>query len=286
MPLILVACLNDAIADSSTTFALWPTAAPGALGNTTNDIPTLTVYPAGKTATGAAMVICPGGGYGGLSPHEGSDYALWFSQHGVTCFVLRYRLGSHGYHYPAMFQDVSRAVRLVRSRAAEWDIDPNRLGIIGSSAGGHLASLLLTHFDAGNLKANDPVERESSRPNLGILCYAVLTMQGSYVNQGSRINLLGSHQPPSLLKFLSSERQVTSNTPPCFIWTTCEDDIVPLENSLQFASALRSNNVPFELHIFQKGGHGMALGDGPPFQNAHPWAADCLAWLREKHYAR
>src|ERR1700690_1938050 len=244
---------------------LWPDGAPGALGSTTNDVPTLTPYlPDPANATGAAMLICPGGGYAQLAPHEGRDYALWLNQHGVTCFVLKYRLGSHGYRHPAMLQDAARAVRLVRERAADWKIDPKRVGIMGSSAGGHLASTLMTHFDSGNTNSADPVERQSSRPDLGILCYPVITM-GEYTHKGTRNNLLGTNQPPELVKLLSNELQVTSNTPPCFIWTTFEDKTVPIENTLLFAGALRKNHVPFDLHIYQQGGHGMGLKDKPPF---------------------
>jgi acetyl esterase/lipase len=269
-----------------TPIPLWPDGAPGALGSTTNDIPTLTPYlPDPANATGAAMVICPGGGYAHLAPHEGNDYALWLNQHGVTCFVLKYRLGSNGYRHPVMLQDAARAMRLVRSRASDWKVDPKRVGIMGSSAGGHLASTLMTHFDAGNTNSDDPVERQSSRPDLGVLCYAVITL-GEYTHKGSRNNLLGTNQPPELVKLLSNELQVTSNTPPCFIWTTFEDKTVPMENTLLFAEALRKNHVPFDLHIYQKGGHGMGLKDKPPFVNPHPWAGDCLFWLRQQGFVK
>ncbi len=216
---------------------LWPDGAPGALGTNAPDVPTLTPYfPDPTNRTGAAMVICPGGGYAHLAPHEGNDYALWLNQHGVTCFVLKYRLGLNGYHYPAEFEDVTRAMRLVRARAEEWKIDPHRIGIMGSSAGGHLASTLLTHFDSGNTNSNDPIEQQSSRPDLGILCYAVITM-GEYTHQGSKQYLLGKHPPSKLVKLLSNELQVKTNTPPCFIWCTYEDKTVPMENSLMFAGA-------------------------------------------------
>ncbi|HTY86390.1 MAG TPA: alpha/beta hydrolase [Candidatus Acidoferrum sp.] len=265
---------------------LWPGDAPGARGNTTNDIPTLTPYlPDPTNATGAAMVICPGGGYAHLAPHEGNDYALWLNQHGVAGFVLKYRLGSSGYRHPAMLQDAGRAVRLVRARAADWKIDPQRVGIMGSSAGGHLASTLLTHFDPGNPAAADPVERQSSRPDLGILCYAVITL-GDLSHKGSRENLLGTNPPPELVKSLSNELQVTTNTPPCFLWCTYEDKTVPMENSLLFAEALRKNQVPFDLHIYQKGRHGLGLNNQPPFTNPHPWANDCLFWLKQQGFVK
>jgi len=281
---ILFASLILSRAEMKTAIPLWPDGAPGALGSSSNDIPTLTPYlPDPAKATGAAMVICPGGGYSHLAAHEGNDYALWLNQHGVTCFVLKYRLGSSGYHHPAMLQDGARAVRLVRAFAADWKIDPKRVGIIGSSAGGHLASTLMAHFNMGNPDAADPVERQSSRPDLGILCYPVITM-GEYAHQGSKTFLLGTNPPPELVKLLSNELQVTTNTPPCFIWQTFEDKAVPVENSLLFAEALRKAGVPFDLHIYQKGRHGLGLDDKPPFAHPHPWAGDCLFWLKQQGF--
>lgn len=263
---------------------LWPDGAPGALGHSSNDIPTLTPYlPPAKIATGAAMVICPGGGYEHLEPREGRDYALWLNQHGLTCFVLKYRLGSHGYHYPVEFQDVTRAMRWVRAHAADYKINPGRIGIMGSSAGGHLASLVLTHFDAGNTTSADPIERQSSRPDLGILCYPVITL-GEFTHHGSLTNLLGANPPPELVKELSSELQVRTNTPPCFIWSTWRDQAVPVENTLMFAVALRKHQVPFDLHIYENGHHGLALADKFPFAHPHPWANDCLYWLKQHKF--
>ena len=283
---VLFSSLILARAEIQVSLLLWPDGAPGALGSTSNDIPTLTLYlPDATNATGAAMVICPGGGYGHLAPHEGKNYALWLNQHGVTCFVLKYRLGSNGYRYPAMLQDAARAIRLVRAQAADWKSDPKRVGIMGSSAGGHLASTLLTHFDLGNTNAADPIERQSSRPDIGILCYPVITM-GEYAHQGSKTNLLGTHPPSKLVKLLSNELQVTTNTPPCFIWQTFEDKTVSVENSLMFAEALRKNHVPFDLHIYQKGKHGLGLNDNPPFAHPHPWTNACLFWLKEQGFGQ
>jgi acetyl esterase/lipase len=259
---------------------LWPDGAPGALGQSANDIPTLTPYLADPSAaTGAAMVILPGGGYGGLAAHEGKGYADWLVTNGISCFVVKYRLGSHGYRHPCMLQDAARAVRLVRARSGEWKIDPKRVGIMGSSAGGHLASTLLTHFDLGKPDAADPVDRQSSRPDGGILCYPVITM-GQYTHQGSKNNLLGKDPSPELVTLLSNELQVTKDTPPCFIWHTWEDQGVKVENSLNFALALQKAGVPYDLHIYQKGGHGMGLGKG------HPWAADCIFWLKAQGWVR
>ena len=271
-------------ANMLTPIPLWPEGAPGALGTSTNDIPMLTVYlPDAGKATGAAMVICPGGGYAHLAAHEGNDYALWLNQHGVAGFVLQYRLGSHGYHHPAMLNDAARAVRWVRAHAGDYRIDLKRVGIMGSSAGGHLASTLVTHFDAGNPSAADAVERQSSRPDLGILCYPVISL-GDFAHLGSKRNLLGTNPPPELVQQFSSELQVTAATPPCFVWSTAEDKTVPVENSLLFAAALQKNHVPFDLHIYQKGRHGIGLADKPPFAHPHPWAGDCLFWLKEQGF--
>jgi len=211
---------------------LWPDGAPGALGKEPKDIPTLTAYyPAAETATGAGMVICPGGGYAGLAPHEGEAYAHWFNEQGIAAFVLKYRLGSAGYRHPRMLEDAARAVRLVRFHAAEWKLDAKRIGLIGSSAGGHLASTLLTHFYAGQTNAADPVDRVSCRPDLGVLCYAVITM-GDETHRGSRDNLLGKNAPPELIQELSNQLHVSKETPPCFLFHTSEDAAVPVENSL------------------------------------------------------
>jgi len=283
---IFCASLMLGRAQMQTAIPLWPNGAPGALGTSSNDIPTLTPFLCASNATGAAMVICPGGGYAHLADHEGSGFALWLNQHGINCFVLKYRLGSNGYRHPAMINDAARAVRWVRAHAAEYKIDPHRVGIMGSSAGGHLAATLLTHFDAGDTNSPDVIERQSSRPDLGILCYAVITM-GEFTHKGSKENLLGKDPSPELVKNLSNELQVTTNTPPCFLWTTFEDKTVPMENTLMFATALRKNHVPFDLHIYEKGGHGMGLGDKKePSTPHHPWAADCLFWLKVQGFVK
>jgi acetyl esterase/lipase len=274
-------------AQPTNSFPLWPDGAPGALGQQDKDIPTLTPFwPDPAKATGAAIVICPGGGYGGLAPHEGRDYARFLNESGIAGFVLKYRLGSGGYRHPVMLQDAARAVRLVRARASEWKVDHKRIGIMGSSAGGHLASTLLTHFDAGKPEAADLVERQSSRPNLGILCYAVITM-GQFTHQGSKANLLGKDPAPELVRELSNELQVTKDTPPCFVWHTYEDNAVPVENSLQFAEALRRAGVPCDLHIYQKGPHGLGLGtrEWNP-EKRHPWTRDCIFWLQVQGFVK
>jgi acetyl esterase/lipase len=273
--------LASALAQPTNSFPLWADGAPGALGKEEKDIPTLTPYwPESSKASGAAMVVCPGGGYGGLAGHEGKDYALWFNEQGIAAFVLKYRLGSAGYRHPVMLQDAARAVRTVRANATAWKIDTKRIGIIGSSAGGHLASTLVTHFDAGNPEATDPIERVSSRPDLGILCYPVITL-GEFTHQGSKQNLLGKDPAPELVRLLSNELQVTPQTPPCFVWSTWEDTAVPVENSLQFAAAMRKARVPCDLHVYLKGPHGIGLGrDAWTPSRLHPWTYDCSYFLK------
>ncbi len=269
-----------------TPILLWPDGAPGALGTEDKDKPTLTPYlPEPDKATGAAIVVCPGGGYGGLASHEGPDYALYLREQGVAAFVLKYRLGSHGYRHPRMLEDAQRALRLVRTRALEWKVDPKRVGIMGSSAGGHLASTAVTHYDAGLPDAADPVERQSSRPDLGILCYPVISM-GALTHGGSRKNLLGDNPEAALIESLSNEKQVTKDTPPCFVWHTSEDNVVKVENSLEFAAALQRAGVAFDLHIYQKGSHGIGLADKAPFAHPHPWARDLVFWLKLQKFVR
>jgi len=282
---VIITSLMNARAETHTAIPLWPEGAPGALGTSSNDIPTLTPYLCASNATGAAMVICPGGGYGRLASHEGEGYALWLNRQGINCFVLKYRLGSNGYRHPAMLNDAARAVRWVRAHARDYQIDTKRVGLMGSSAGGHLASTLLTHFDSGDTNSSDAIERQSSRPDLGILCYAVISL-GEFTHKGSKQNLLGSNPKPELVELLSNELQVTTNTPPCFLWTTFEDKSVPMENTMLFAEALRKNHVPFDLHVYQKGGHGMGLGEKKaPNTPHHPWADDCLFWLKQQGFA-
>lgn len=265
---------------------LWKDGAPGALGTLDKDSPTVTPYlPTEEKATGAAIVVLPGGGYGGLAPHEGKGYAEWLNEHGIAAFVVQYRLGTAGYRHPAMLNDAARAVRLTRSKAAEWKIDPKRIGIMGSSAGGHLASTLLTHFNAGKAEDADPIERESSRPDLGILCYPVISM-GEISHAGSRKNLLGDQPDPALIEELSNEKQVKPETPPCFIWHTWEDKAVKVENALQFATALQKAGVPFDLHVYQKGGHGIGLGGGRQGGPLHPWTQDLLFWLKAQGFLK
>jgi acetyl esterase/lipase len=264
------------------TLPLWPGGAPGALGVGDEDVPALTVYPSPpEIAGGAAIVICPGGGYGHLAAHEGEPVARWLNELGIAGVVLRYRLGPR-YRHPAMSEDAARAMRLVRARAAGWRLDPSRIGILGFSAGGHLASTVATRFDDGKPDADDPIERESSRPDLAILLYPVITLGGHYAHEGSRTNLLGERPAEDLVRALSSETQVTARTPPTFLLHTNEDRGVPAENSLLFALALRRAGVPVELHLYERGAHGFGLGADNPVLSG--WPAQCAAWLRGRGF--
>jgi acetyl esterase/lipase len=275
-----LACLASAAVvagEPLTPLVLWQDGAPGAAGKEPADIPTLTPYLAPKEkATGAAVVVCPGGGYGGLADHEGRPIAEWLNSAGISGFVLKYRLGPR-YHHPAPLQDAGRAIRTVRARAAEWGIKPDRIGIIGFSAGGHLASTAGTHFDGGRPDAADPIEKVSSRPDLMILVYPVITM-GDVTHGGSRNNLLGPSPDPALIALLSNERQVTRETPPAFLVHTTDDAAVPCENSILFASALRKAGVPCELLLFERGPHGFGLGGKDP--SLSTWPGLCAAWLK------
>lgn len=261
---------------------LWPEGAPDKLGDRPEDQPTLTAYlPAPEKRNGASMLILPGGGYGHLAPQEGRGYAEWLSAQGVTCYVLKYRLGPAGYRHPAMLHDAARGLRLLRAFARRDGLDPARIGIIGSSAGGHLAATLETHFDTGDAQATDPIERESSRPDLAILCYPVISM-GQYTHAGSKENLLGKTPAPELVQALSAELQVTAQTPPTFITSSVDDTVVPVENSILFAQALQQAHVPYALHIYEHGRHGAGLGT--PAKPAPPWADECLYWLRSRKF--
>src|SRR2546429_3701747 len=256
---------------------LWPSGAPGAVGKEPNDIPTLTPYLASEEkATGAAVIVCPGGGYTHLADHEGRPVAEWLNTLGISAFVLKYRLGPR-YHHPAPLQDAARAIRTVRAQATEWNIDPKRIGILGFSAGGHVASTIGTHFDSGKPDASDPIERVSSRPDLMILIYPVITMR-EFAHAGSRRMLLGENSSADLVTLLSNEERVTKETPPAFLVHTANDPAVPVENSLRFAEAMTKAGVPFELNIYERGPHGFGLGGKDPMLST--WPQRCADWLR------
>lgn len=260
---------------------LWPEGAPGATGTDDTDIPALLAYPApADKANGSGVIVCPGGGYGGLAmDHEGYQIVEWLNQRGISAWILRYRLGSKGYHHPVQKSDVLRAVRTVRHSAEAHGVMPDRIGIWGFSAGGHLASTAATHFDLGDINATDPIERVSSRPDFAILCYPVITMDESFTHTGSRRNLFGPdrYDNADLVELLSNEKQVTKETPPTFIFHTTEDQAVPVENAIAFYSSLRKHGVPCEMHIYQKGRHGVGLGGNDPVLST--WPARLKDWL-------
>ncbi len=272
-----------ALAMAPEVIRLWNGDAPGAIAHGEKDIPTLTVFKPEKPC-GTAVVVCPGGGYWMLADHEGSGYAKYLNRLGITAFVLKYRLASDGYHNPAMSQDVTRAIRTVRTRAADYKIDSNKIGVMGSSAGGHLASTILTHYSAGDGNSVDIVERASSRPDFGILCYAVIDL-GEFAHSGSRTNLLGEKPDPALVENLSNQKQVNKNTPPTFIWTTADDATVKAQNSILFAQALQTAGVPYELHVYPHGNHGLGLGGDPSSDNLLPWVTELRRWLTENDWA-
>ena len=267
------------VARAQPVIPLWVNGAPGALGATPADQPEMTPYlPPAGTANGTAVVIFPGGGYAHLAmDHEGSAIANWLAGLGVTTFVVKYRLGP-AYHHPTMIGDAQRAIRIARARAAEWNVDPRRLGIIGFSAGGHLASTAGTHFDAGNSASTDPIERASSRPDFELLIYPVITMRDSVTHGGSRLNLLGKQPTPELVQLLSNELQVTRETPPTFLVHSTDDRTVPVQNSLLFYEALKRNGVPVEMHVFEHGGHGYGMAPKDPALAI--WTALCENWMR------
>ncbi len=255
---------------------LWPES----VGKAEKDNPTLTLYrPESGTATDAAIIICPGGAYRGLAAHEGEDYARFLATYGITGIVLRYRHGGGGYKYPDITADAARAIRIVRAHAHEWKLNRGKIGIMGSSAGGHLASTTMTHFDDGDRSSSDSVERVSSRPDFGILCYPVISM-GPIGHRVSREQFLGLTPTAELVTLYSNELQVTATTPPCFLWHTFEDSAVSVKNSLAFAAALQEKGIPFDLHIYEHGRHGLGLGDKPPFTHTLPWTHDLVAWLK------
>ncbi len=257
---------------------LWPGGAPGSKGDDPQkDVPAITIYQP-EAGNGTAVVVCPGGGYGHLAMgHEGKDIAEWFNAMGVTAVVLEYRMSRGGYQHPIPLMDAQHAIRTVRYRAEELGVDPSRIGIMGFSAGGHLASTAGTHFDAGDPDAADPVDRVGCRPDFMVLCYPVIAFGEPYTHQGSQYNLIGENPSEELVRSLSNEKQVTSDTPPTFLFHTDEDTVVPVENSVMFYLALRKAGVPAELHVYRRGGHGLGLARN--LEGTSTWSDDCRRWL-------
>lgn len=254
---------------------LWPDGAPLASGETDEDRPALIPYLL-EGERRPAVIVCPGGGYVARMPHESEPIVKWLHSIGISAFILRYRVAP--YSYPCALLDAQRAIRTLRHEAAKFRIDPARIGIIGFSAGGHLASAAGTHFDEGQPGAEDSIERQSCRPDLQMLCYPVITMRDPHAHAGSRLNLLGPEPDAARIELMSSEEQVTANTPPAFLWHTVEDASVPVENSLLFAAALRKHHVPFDLHVYAHGKHG--LGTAESFPHLSGWTTTCASWLK------
>ncbi|MDZ4849400.1 MAG: alpha/beta hydrolase [Pirellulaceae bacterium] len=266
--------------------ALWQGQAAGAIGQEPKDNPEGLLYllppPSGNADSviqrHPCLVILPGGGYGNLAiDHEGYQIAHWANSMGMVALICKYRNRRDGYGHPVPMQDAQRAIRLARANADAWNVDRNKVGIIGFSAGGHLASTVLTHFDAGQKIDGDKTASQSSRPDFGILCYPVISIGKSYAHAGSRKNLLGSEPDPKLVELLNNEDQVTPQTPPTFLFHTQEDTVVHPENSLAFYSAMVRHQVVGELHFFQKGKHGVGLAAG--ISGTEKWPDLCRQWL-------
>jgi acetyl esterase/lipase len=257
---------------------LWPAGAPGSLGDTPADQPALTIYRAARASVGTGVVVAPGGSYGGLAAdHEGRQVAAYLNAMGVSAFVLRYRLGPR-YRHPVPWGDAKRAMRLVRSRAAEFGVSPNRIGMMGFSAGGHLTATAGTRFDSGTPDAPDSVDRTGSRPDFLILGYPVISFDPAIAHALSVRNLVGDNPDSELLDWLSNDRHVGADTPPTFLFHTTADAAVPAEHSVRFYLALKRAGVPAELHIFENGPHGVGLALGDPALNS--WPVLLTNWLR------
>lgn len=247
--------------------------------------PTIEVrLPSPRSSTGQAVVICPGGGYGVLAyDWEGTDTANYLNAHGIAAIVLKYRLpedASNIVPHESPLIDAKRAMRLTRFHAKDWHIDPDRIGIMGFSAGGHLASTLGTHFDKGDAKAEDSVDRLSSRPDFMILIYPVITMDAEFTHMGSRENLIGKNPKAELIEHFSNEKQITTHTPPTFIVHSSDDGAVPVKNSLEFYNGLLAKGVEAEMHLYPYGGHGysLAIDQGGRLTD---WPLRCVTWMKE-----
>jgi acetyl esterase/lipase len=246
--------------------------------------PVLDMYPAPKDkSNGTAVIICPGGGYWGLAiSHEGSQVAKWLNSIGITAFVLKYRLPDSSIMFNKSIgpmQDGQRAIRIVRRHAKEWNINPDKIGIMGFSAGGHLAATLSTRFSA---KVYDPIDSTSARPDFSLLIYPVISMESSITHMGSRENLLGKHPSPEMVRLFSNELQVNNETPPAFLVQSIDDNVVPVQNSIDYALALKKYKIPCELHIYESGGHGYGLGRSTDTETS--WPEACNKWLKARGF--
>lgn len=293
MLLTMLACCMTAFPAENKPIPLYSGKVPYAKSDDPKDIPTLTPYlPSKETANGTAVVVCPGGGYGALAMgHEGSDIAKWLNDRGIAAFVLKYRIASKSMPppiHPAPLADAQRAIRVVRAGAAQWGVDPKRVGIWGFSAGGHLASSAATHFDAGHIDSSDSVENASCRPDFAILGYPVISMKPPYTHGGSRNNLFGKDADEKLVESFCNDQAVTKETPPTFLFHTDEDKAVPPMNSILFYAALKKHGVPAELHIYEKGAHGVGLAPMDKFKDKglSGWPDRLNDWLVRRGLAK
>jgi acetyl esterase/lipase len=256
---------------------LWPNGAPNAQGETAEDQPSIEAFLVSSPKPAPCIVVCPGGGYWVRAGHEGAPIAEWLNTLGISAFVLNYRVKP--YMHPTPLLDVQRAIRTVRSRAAEWNIDGNRIGVLGFSAGGHLASSAAVHFDLGLEQGRplDAIDAVSARPDLLVLCYPVVTFQPPFLHEGSMQALIGEEPDAGLRNLLSGELEVKPQTPPTFLWHTANDEAVPVENSLMFALALGKLGIPYELHVFEDGHHGLGLA--PEHPAVAEWTKLCANWF-------
>lgn len=285
----LVFLLLCAVVSAQQEVLLWPNGAPRAAGTAATDKPSLTLFPAAGNSNGAAVVIFPGGAYVGLSfDKEGTLVAQWLQGRGISGFVVKYRLGSNGYHHPVEMWDGQRAVRWVRAHAAEYGIDTARVGVLGFSAGGHLASTVSTHYDGGDPGAADTIDRRSCRPAFSILGYPVITMDKAYTHMQSRENVIGTNPSQALIDSLSNEKQVTDDTPPGFLFHATDDGLVPIKNSAAYRDSLKKHGIPNSLMVFNHGGHGFGMADGkagaPNDPALNAWCDSSLKWLDKQGF--
>jgi acetyl esterase/lipase len=281
--LSLIACTFFAPADHKP-MPLWPGRAPLAVSDDPADVPMLIPYfPVKEKASGSAVVVCPGGGYGALAMgHEGTQIAQWLNERGIAAFILKYRLANKnrpGPLHPAPIYDLQRAIRMVRANAEKWNIDTRKIGVWGFSAGGHLASTAAFQFDAGPSQDPDSIDGLSCRPDFAILCYPVISMKPPYTHAGSRQNLLGTNADETMVESLCNDQRVTKNTSPTFLFHTDEDKAVPAMNSILFFEALKKHGVPAELHIYEKGQHGVGLALQAKDKALAGWSELLHAWL-------
>lgn len=260
---------------------LWPGNYPAGKSAKKNFIPTLDLYTLGAGAPKGAVIVCPGGGYANRAAHEGEDIARRFNELGFHAFVVQYRVAPD--RFPAPQQDLFRAVKLVRSRAAEWKIKPDKIAVCGFSAGGHLAASSGTLFDEVLFAAGDEADKYPQKPNALILCYPVIS-SGEHGHSGSFDNLLGAGADPELREKYSLEKRISAETPPTFLWHTGEDPAVPVENSLFWCLGLRKYKIPFELHVFPEGAHGQGLGRDDKVPELRVWPELCATWLRKMQW--